>query len=71
LQKLPDGYREAEAAVVAQRPPASRNSGRAAGRAQRPETPDQFEAKIGEKVPTKLKLDAAPLINQEPVLTSW
>ncbi|MGB8894435.1 MAG: hypothetical protein WCD13_09020 [Pseudolabrys sp.] len=33
-------------------------------------TPDKFEAKVGEKVPTALKLDAmpAPLINQEPVL---
>ena len=31
-------------------------------------TPDKFEAKVGEKVPTALKLDPmpAPLINQEP-----
>ena len=36
-------------------------------------TPDKFEAKIGEKVPTKLKLDAmpAPLINEEPVLKQY
>ena len=36
-------------------------------------TPDNFEAKVGEKVPTKLKLDAmpAPLINQEPVLKQY
>ena len=36
-------------------------------------TPEQFEAKVGEKVPTKLKLDAmpAPLINQEPVLKQY
>lgn len=36
-------------------------------------TPDKFEAKVGEKVPTKLKLDAmpAPLINQEPVLKQY
>jgi hypothetical protein len=36
-------------------------------------TPDKFEAKIGEKVPTALKLDAmpAPLINQEPVLKQY
>src|SRR5262252_1711488 len=32
--------------------------------------PDKFEAKVGVKIPTALKLDAmpAPLINQEPVL---
>ena len=36
-------------------------------------TPDKFEAKVGEKIPTKLKLDAmpAPLINQEPVLKQY
>jgi hypothetical protein len=36
-------------------------------------TPDKFEAKVGEKVPTTLKLDAmpAPLINQEPVLKQY
>ena len=36
-------------------------------------TPDKFEPKVGEKVPTKLKLDAmpAPLINQEPVLKQY
>ena len=36
-------------------------------------TPDKFEAKVGEKVPTALKLDAmpAPLINQEPVLKQY
>ena len=36
-------------------------------------TPDKFEAKIGEKVPTALKLDPmpAPLINQEPVLKQY
>ncbi len=36
-------------------------------------TPDKFEAKVGEKVPTKLKLDAmpSPLINQEPVLKQY
>jgi hypothetical protein len=36
-------------------------------------TPDKFEAKVGEKVPTKLKLDAmpAPLINTEPVLKQY
>lgn len=36
-------------------------------------TPDKFQAKVGEKVPTKLKLDAmpAPLINQEPVLKEY
>ncbi len=36
-------------------------------------TPDSFEAKVGGKVPTKLKLDAmpAPLINQEPVLKQY
>jgi hypothetical protein len=36
-------------------------------------TPDKFEAKVGEKVPTALKLDAmpAPLINQEPVLKEY
>jgi len=35
--------------------------------------PDKFEAKVGEKVPAKLKLDAmpAPLINQEPVLKQY
>lgn len=36
-------------------------------------TPDKFEAKVGEKLPTMLKLDAmpAPLINQEPVLKQY
>jgi len=36
-------------------------------------TPDKFEAKVGEKVPTKLKLDPmpAPLINEEPVLKQY
>ena len=36
-------------------------------------TPDKFEAKVGAKVPTALKLDAmpAPLINQEPVLKQY
>ena len=36
-------------------------------------TPDKFEAKLGAKVPTSLKLDAmpAPLINQEPVLKQY
>ena len=36
-------------------------------------TPDKFAAKVGEKVPTTLKLDAmpAPLINQEPVLKQY
>lgn len=36
-------------------------------------TPDKFEAKVGEKVPTTLKLDAmpAPLINEEPVLKQY
>ena len=36
-------------------------------------TPDKFEAKVGEKVPTTLKLDAmpGPLINQEPVLKQY
>jgi hypothetical protein len=36
-------------------------------------TPDNFEAKIGVKVPTKLKLDAmpAPLINHEPALKQY
>jgi hypothetical protein len=36
-------------------------------------TPDNFEAKVGKKVPTKLKLDAmpAPLINEEPVLKQY
>ena len=36
-------------------------------------TPDKFEAKVGEKVPTALKLDPmpAPLINQEPVLKQY
>jgi hypothetical protein len=35
--------------------------------------PDTFEAKVGQKIPTKLKLDAmpAPLINQEPVLKQY
>jgi hypothetical protein len=34
---------------------------------------DNFEAKIGTKVPTKLKLDAmpAPLINEEPILKQY
>jgi len=36
-------------------------------------TPDNFEAKIGTKVPLKLKFDAmpAPLINEEPVLKQY
>ena len=36
-------------------------------------TPDKFEAKVGVKIPTALKLDAmpAPLINQEPVLKQY
>jgi Protein of unknown function (DUF1236) len=36
-------------------------------------TPDKFEAKVGEKVPATLKLDAmpAPLINQQPVLKQY
>ena len=36
-------------------------------------TPDKFAAKVVEKVPTALKLDAmpAPLINQEPVLKQY
>jgi hypothetical protein len=36
-------------------------------------TPDKFEAKVGEKVPTNLKLDPmpAPLINQQPVLKQY
>jgi len=36
-------------------------------------TPDKFEAKVGEKLPTALKLDAmpAPLINEEPVLKQY
>jgi hypothetical protein len=36
-------------------------------------TPDKFEPKVGEKVPTILKLDAlpAPLINREPVLKQY
>src|SRR5262245_20249762 len=36
-------------------------------------TPDNFEPKVGTKVPTKLKLDAmpAPLINEEPVLKQY
>ncbi len=36
-------------------------------------TPDKFEAKVGEKVPTMLKLDAMPepLINEEPVLKQY
>ena len=36
-------------------------------------TPDKFEAKVGTKVPTALKLDAmpAPLINEEPVLKHY
>jgi hypothetical protein len=35
--------------------------------------PDNFEPKVGEQIPTKLKLDAmpAPLINQEPVLKQY
>ena len=35
--------------------------------------PDNFEAKIGTKVPTKLKLDAmpAPPINEEPILKQY
>ena len=66
-------HREAEATLAAQRPAASRNSGRAGDRAQRQKTPDKFAAKVGEKVPTALKLDAmpAPLINQEPVLKQY
>jgi len=36
-------------------------------------TPDKFEPKVGEKVPTKLKLDAmpSPLVNEEPVLKQY
>jgi hypothetical protein len=36
-------------------------------------TPENFEAKVGTKVPTKLKLDAmpAPLINEEPILKEY
>src|SRR5690349_7828791 len=36
-------------------------------------TPDKFEAKVGAKIPTSLKLDVmpAPLINQEPVLKQY
>jgi hypothetical protein len=36
-------------------------------------TPDKFEAKVGTKIPTALKLDAmpAPLINEEPVLKQY
>ena len=36
-------------------------------------TPDKFEARVGEKIPTALKLDAmpSPLINQEPVLKQY
>jgi hypothetical protein len=36
-------------------------------------TPDKFEAKVGEKVPTQLKLDPmpTPLINQQPVLKQY
>lgn len=36
-------------------------------------TPDKFAAKVGEKLPAKLKIDAmpAPLINQEPVLKEY
>jgi len=36
-------------------------------------TPDKFEPKVGEQIPTALKLDAmpAPLINQEPVLQQY
>ena len=36
-------------------------------------TPDKFDAKVGTKVPTALKLDAmpAPLINEEPVLKQY
>jgi hypothetical protein len=35
--------------------------------------PDNWEAKVGAKVPNKLKLDAmpAPLINEEPVLKQY
>jgi hypothetical protein len=35
--------------------------------------PENFEAKVGAKVPNKLKLDAmpAPLINEEPVLKQY
>jgi Protein of unknown function (DUF1236) len=36
-------------------------------------TPDKFDAKVGEKVPTQLKLDPmpAPLINRQPVLKQY
>ena len=36
-------------------------------------TPDKFEAKVGAKIPTTLKLDVmpAPLINQEPALKQY
>jgi hypothetical protein len=36
-------------------------------------TPDKFEPKVGEKIPTALKLDAmpAPLINHQPVLKQY
>jgi hypothetical protein len=36
-------------------------------------TPDKWEAKVGAKIPIKLKLDAMPaaLINQEPVLKQY
>lgn len=36
-------------------------------------SPDKYEAKVGDKVPTKLKLDVmpAPLMNQEPVLKQY
>ena len=36
-------------------------------------TPDKFEAKVGEKIPTKLKLDAMPesLISQQPALKQY
>jgi hypothetical protein len=35
--------------------------------------PDNFQVRVGEKVPTALKLDAmpAPLINQQPVLKQY
>ncbi len=36
-------------------------------------TPDKFQAKVGEKLPTNLKLDSMPqsLTNQEPVLAQY
>ena len=36
-------------------------------------TPDKFEARVGAKIPTALKLDAmpAPLINEEPALKQY